>query len=224
MGPTEEPYEAAERKPIPSIIFGILSIYALYKTTRLLFGKKEALFAASYLAILPYHIYFSQMARGYATCLFFCILSLYYFIKSIKENRIKFWIGYIVFSVLSIYSHLTSLSCIPVHISFFGILSVENFLSKKKRFWTIDKRRLLRFSASVILIAVIVFLLYLPFPKQTQGPITQVRKFSRPIGEFAKIFLNLIRQTFIWETQSWNQNSFFSILLFVFAVIESSPH
>lgn len=201
---------------LPALIFGILTIWAMYQTTRLLFGKREALFTASYLAISPYHIYWSQMARGYTTCLFLLLLSLLFFIKAIRKNRIHFWMGYIIFSVLMVYSHLTSLSCIPVHLSFFGVLIAGNFILKNKKLWTLDKSKVFRFLVSIILIAVLVTLLYLPFPQQTQGPINQMGRIARPIGTYMKIYPDIVRKTFIWETQSWNSNRFFTILLLMF--------
>jgi len=203
---------------LPAFIFGVLGIYAIYLTAKLFFGRKEALFAAAYLAVSPFHIYWSQFARGYSVYLFFSILSLYFFFKSIKENKLKFWIGYVVFSVLQIYSHFFAVFCFPVHILFIGILTCCTLI-KCKALWTLDKKRILRFAVSIILIGVITFILHIPDIKEPGGIERIVGSTSISLGENLELFVKIIFQAFSWETQSWTPNIAFSILLYFFFIM-----
>jgi hypothetical protein len=207
---------------LPAFIFGILGIYAIYSTAKLFFGRKEALFAASYLAFSPFHIYWSQFARGYSAYLLFSLLSLFFFLKSIKENNIKFWFGYVVFSILQIYAHLFGLLCLPVHILFIGVL-IGCKLIKSKVLWSIDKERILRFAVSIILIGVVVFVLYLPDIKASGGieriALEKVGGVSWPLGTYFVAFGKIIFQAFSWKTQSWNLNNSFSILIYFFFIL-----
>jgi len=208
---------------MPAVFFGVLGIYALYLLTRRLFGRKVALFAAAYLAVLPFHIYWSQTARGYSAFLLFSLLALFFFLKSITDNRLSTWAGYIVFSVLATYTHLFYLSCLASHATFEGILFLLG-LRKKRKTWVVDKKHIAYFVLSLVVIGVIIFVLY--YPDLTRGSgierITLHSKFSkqvRPIDTNLGLFFQLIHRTFIWVTQSWNPKLFLSILLFLFLII-----
>jgi len=208
---------------IPAVIFGVLGSYALYLLTCRLFGRKEALFAAAYLAVLPFHIYWSQTARGYSAFLLFSLLALFFLIKSITDNRLSTWAGYIVFSVLAGYTHLFYLSCLASHAAFEGILFLLG-LRKKKKIWVVDKKHIAYFVLSLVVTGVIIFVLY--YPDLTRGSgierITLHSKFSkqvRPIDTNLGLFFQLIHKTFIWVTQSWNPKLFLSLLLFLFLII-----
>jgi len=212
---------------LPAFIFGIIGIYAIYLTAKLFFGRREALFAASYLAFSPYHVYWSQFARGYTAYLLFSILSLYFLLKSIKQNDIKFWLGYIAFTVLQIYTHLFGLLCLPVHVSFIGVLICCKLI-KSKVLWSIDKERILRFAVSIILIGVIVFVLYLPDIKESGGiekitegkyKMWELGRVSRSFGTNFMLFGKIIFQALSWKTQSWDLNISFSILIYFFFII-----
>jgi len=214
-------HELAAR--IPAVIFGVLGIYALFLLTRRLFGTKEALFAAAYLAVLPFHIYWSQTARGYSAFLLFSLLALLYFLKSITDNRPSAWVGFIVFSVMAAYTHLFYLSCLASHAAFEGILLLLG-LRGRKRLWTVNKKHITGLVLSLMVIGTIIFVLY--YPDLTRGSgierITLHSKFSkqtRPIDTNIGLFFQLTHKTFIWMTQSWNPNFILSALLMLFFII-----
>jgi uncharacterized membrane protein len=72
-----------------SVLFGFLSIYAIYKLGKALISKEVGWFAALLMAINEYNIYISQDARPYTLYLFATILSFYYLSKIIKDNSQK---------------------------------------------------------------------------------------------------------------------------------------
>ena len=96
---------------LPSVIFGMMSIWALYTFAQKLFNKRTATLAAILLALSPYHIFISATARGYALFLFLVILSLYFFHALFiagETTKKNYWLfGLVTLGLL--YTHLTSL-------------------------------------------------------------------------------------------------------------------
>ena len=88
-----------------SAIFGSLSIFALYKLGKTLFNVKIAVYSSFILAISIFQIYFSQEARMYSLLTLTTLLSIFFFAKSLNENRPRFWVSYIIASILMLYSH-----------------------------------------------------------------------------------------------------------------------
>ena len=70
---------------VPSVIFGILSVWMIYKLGKKLVSKKVGLIAALLLTFNHFSIYNSQDARAYSFYLFFVILSYYFFCKFIEN-------------------------------------------------------------------------------------------------------------------------------------------
>lgn len=66
---------------IPSIIFGIGTIYLIYLIGKKLFDKKTGLIAGALLATSGLSIYYSQEARMYAMTAFLVALAFYLFLK-----------------------------------------------------------------------------------------------------------------------------------------------
>ena len=94
---------------LPAVIFGTLSIPALYYLGSLVTTRRESLLAALLLMVSYHHIWFSQNARGYSGLLFFTIVSTYLFIKGLRENNKATWIVLAIANALGIYLHLTML-------------------------------------------------------------------------------------------------------------------
>ncbi len=88
-----------------SAIFGGLSIFALYKLGKYLFNVKIAIYSSFIMAISIFQIYFSQEARMYSLLTLTTLLSIFFFVKSLNENRPRFWVSYIIASILMLYSH-----------------------------------------------------------------------------------------------------------------------
>lgn len=153
---------------LPAALFGILSILGTYYVGKLLFGKREGLIAALFVSFSHYLLRYSQHARAYTAFVFFSLLSLYFFYKAIKENKTKYWILCLIFTVINIYFHLFALVTVLIYISFVGVLLVEKLIKLKgKKSWLIDKRRLINFVISTLLIFIIIYLLR--YPVQTGG-------------------------------------------------------
>ena len=88
-----------------SAIFGSLSILAIYKLGKYLFNVKIAIYSSLILAVSIFQIYFSQEARMYSLLTLTTLISIFFFLKSLNENRLRFWVSYIIVSILMLYSH-----------------------------------------------------------------------------------------------------------------------
>ena len=108
-----------------SMIFGILSILLIYRLGKLLFDKKTGLASAFILSVSPMHIWYSQEARGFSLSVSLVMLIVYTFILALKKNRVYLWTGFVISSILALYTN---------YFSFFIIILVGIlFLSKSYR-------------------------------------------------------------------------------------------
>lgn len=95
---------------IPSLIFGILSVWLVFKLSFKIFGKRTAWLAALFFALLPYHIYISATARVYSLLVFLALCSMYYFHKIFIEEKYSKneILAYGAITLLLLFSHLTA--------------------------------------------------------------------------------------------------------------------
>ncbi|MFH1038818.1 MAG: glycosyltransferase family 39 protein [PVC group bacterium] len=94
---------------LPSAVWGIAAVWAIYRVGRLFFGREEGLLSAFLLTLSSYHIRYSQEARMYAFFVLTTLLSLYFFWRAGRENKTLCWIGYVVSTALALYTHLFTL-------------------------------------------------------------------------------------------------------------------
>ncbi len=96
--------EAAVR--LLPLLFGVLSVFMVYKVGRLLFGARTGLLAALLVAASPFHIQFSQEARMYSLMVFLVLASYYFFLRLLQEGARGPRLAYVLFSVLLLYTHV----------------------------------------------------------------------------------------------------------------------
>jgi len=148
---------------LPSAVFGILSIIAVYFLGKIFFSKKEGLIAAFFIAFSPLLIRFSQYSRAYSTFTFLSIVSLYFFFRALKKNRTKFWIFYCLSTTINIYNHLFALFIMPVYGIYAGIVWLKGRVGKAKiQQKSLESDTLKKFILWTLLVFILVFLLYLP--------------------------------------------------------------
>ncbi|MCJ7581692.1 MAG: glycosyltransferase family 39 protein, partial [Candidatus Aminicenantes bacterium] len=147
----------------PSFIFGTATILTTYGLGKVLFSKREGLLGALFVALSPLLIRYSQYSRSYSTFAFFSMLSLYFFLKAVKQNQTKHWLGFCLASVLNLYNHLFSFFLLPVFGIYAGISGLRGLIIKK----TQNKRTLhadifFKFIFWIMIVLVLIVLLYLP--------------------------------------------------------------
>jgi 4-amino-4-deoxy-L-arabinose transferase-like glycosyltransferase len=90
---------------LPAAIFGIASIPLIYLVARKLVGVGPALASAAILAFSPTHVYYSQEARSYTVTILLVLVSSWFFVQAVEQNREADWALWTVFGVLAVYSH-----------------------------------------------------------------------------------------------------------------------
>ncbi|MCK4746878.1 MAG: glycosyltransferase family 39 protein, partial [Bacteroidales bacterium] len=135
---------------IPFILFGIFSIFLVYKLGEEWFGESVGLVSAAFVSALEYMVMHSQTARPYSSGLLFSLLMVYawqrYLFKPGKYP-LRWLLGYILASALCAYNHYFSLL-------FAALVGVTGVLF-------IRKKQILPY----IFAGVVIFILYIPHLK-----------------------------------------------------------
>jgi uncharacterized membrane protein len=97
-----------------SVIFGCLSILATYALCRLFFDIKTSLSAAFLTATSPFLLLYDREIRMYSLFGLLSMLSTYYFIRSLRDNKKAHWILYAIVNILNIYTHYYAFMTIGV--------------------------------------------------------------------------------------------------------------
>ncbi len=92
-----------------SVIFGVLTIWVLYKLVSILFNKRIGIVSALLLSIGPYHIYYSQEIRMYAEAAFFATVSMDFLLRILRKEKISYFVGYILSTTALLYTHYDGL-------------------------------------------------------------------------------------------------------------------
>ena len=135
---------------LPSVIFGVLSIIAIYKMAILLFNKNAALFSALILATSVYLIGLSQEARSYSLLGLLTLISFYYFTKLVGQKSNWVSVLYVVTTLLLLYTHYYSVFILIAQNIFFLTIYL---LSRKDTVLNLRKW---------ILLQLVLFVLNLP--------------------------------------------------------------
>jgi 4-amino-4-deoxy-L-arabinose transferase-like glycosyltransferase len=94
---------------LPSYLFGVATIPALYLLARAALTRAEAGAAALVLALSYHHAYFSQNARGYTGYLFFTVLGTLFLLRGLRGGRRRDWAGFAVAGAANVYVLLSGL-------------------------------------------------------------------------------------------------------------------
>ncbi len=100
----------------PSIFLGTLTIPALYVALRPIIPRWQALLAVTLLTVAPWHIYWSQNARFYASILLFYTLALlfFYLATTRTEKRWLWLLGAAVCLAVAVLDRIFALFFVPV--------------------------------------------------------------------------------------------------------------
>ena len=107
---------------LPSVLFGIITVFMIFKLAKLLKLKNPVL-PAVLLATSGLHLYYSQEGRMYSLATFLVVLSVYYLVKGLTKP--KNLILFSLITLLSFYTHYYTFFMIPVYL-------LINFISKTK--------------------------------------------------------------------------------------------
>ncbi len=103
---------------IAPAIVGVLSVPILYFPIKSLLGKQVALLSSLFLALSPWHLFWSQNGRFYTVLLLLYTLALLFFFMGLEKDRSAYiWLS-AFFLTFAIRERLTALFFIPVIISY----------------------------------------------------------------------------------------------------------
>lgn len=89
----------------PSVVFGVLSVFIIYKIGIILYGEKEALVGAFLLSISQTAIQFSQDTKYYSLFIFLSLASVYFFLRMEEKPTNSNKVLFLVFLTLAFYAH-----------------------------------------------------------------------------------------------------------------------
>jgi len=105
-----------------SAIFGILAIPVVFQIGRRLFNERFGWMAALFLSVSGFHIQYSQEARPYSLYFLLTSLSVLFAVLAYKRTHYA-WIGYILSTVLLLYTHNTAVLAVAAVMLFYLVLS-----------------------------------------------------------------------------------------------------
>ena len=107
--------ESAWAVRLPSVLFGVMSLWALFLLGRRVLETKQAFLACALATVSYHHIWFSQNARGYMALLFFSLLATWIWFEALRRNRWGWWIAYSVAVAGGMWTHLTMVFVVAAH-------------------------------------------------------------------------------------------------------------
>ena len=144
---------------VPSLIFGLAGIWAVTRLSSLTNNKRIILISTIFLVFSPLHIDQSTQARGYTALVFFSMLSCYFFLRTLKEQKVKLWWGFATVTIVGLYAHLYMAM---VLLSQLIIILLGVFLLKERGKPLISYDVAYRFVLYTTIAVVVTFILYAP--------------------------------------------------------------
>jgi mannosyltransferase len=129
--------ESAWALRLPSVAFGVASLWALFLLGRRLLGVREALLACALMTVSYHHVWFSQNARGYMGLLFFSTLATWLWLEALSRRAWSWHLAYAVTVALGMWTHMTLVFVPAVHALLYAVQLVTQA-------WTDDRPGALR--------------------------------------------------------------------------------
>jgi uncharacterized membrane protein len=186
-------------------LFGIITIPLLYFPFKAIFDQRVSLLAVFLIAISPWHIYLSQLARWYSLLLLVSTLSLFAFYFFTERNSPKYLIFSILLFIFAFFLHLTAGFILLIGVIYLFLLSRLPYFRPEKL--SVKKVNIfLLVLAAVVLMFIPRFIQFVAHWKDTQ----QILGYwgSTPINFTLKVLYHL--------TPSIAVIAFFGILLLLF--------
>lgn len=136
-------------------MFGVACIPALYALGTVVTSRLEALLAAVLLAVSYHHIWLSQNARDYTALVFWTLISTFFLLRGLRDNKLGWHIAYGGAAALGLYSHLTMGFVLVAQL----LASMGSLLAQQAK---VVRLRVRRTAIGFTLVAVISLLLYAP--------------------------------------------------------------
>ena len=106
-----------------SMIFGVATVPIVYAIGRALFSASAGLWAAGFLAVMYFHVKYSQEARMYALMGLLVAAALWGLVIALRRGRPAGWAVYVACATLLLYSHGIAVVYVAVLASLFPLLA-----------------------------------------------------------------------------------------------------
>lgn len=124
-----------------SLVYGVGTVICIWGIGRQLVDDNTGLAAAFIAAILPLHVLYSQMIRGYAMFVFMVALALWMLLRAVQNDRPRDWAAFAVASILGAYTHY--------YFVIFLAISLLLVMLMKRHIW-IGKRAFVAYAAIAV--------------------------------------------------------------------------
>ena len=94
---------------LPALVFGWLTIPAVYLLAKQLFDHKTGWVAAMLTACWPIWVQYSQEYRMYSLLVLLCSLSLYFLFRGLRSPDWQSWAAFTTITILNLYNHYVAL-------------------------------------------------------------------------------------------------------------------
>src|SRR5579864_5831665 len=158
---------------LPSLVFGVAAVPALYFLARQVTTRRESLLAALLLTVSYHHVWFSQNARGYSGMLFWTLLCTIYLLRGLSSPKWSNWIFYAVAAALGTYTYLMMVLVVFAHAAICAYLLF--FPSKKESYRVTSWKQP---AAGMVLAGMLTVLLYAPVMLQMKHFFNQPSKMQ----------------------------------------------
>jgi uncharacterized membrane protein len=208
----EKPDTKIFKLRFPFVILGTLSILLIFKVGETLFDKKTGLIAAFFLSTSSYHLVYSQIARPYVIFSFLTLLTIFFFYQCLKKNSRNYWVGFILSTIMSFYTHYYTVFIIFTEIVFLSLIFLIKNLKSSLLSLNINEKTfrnlLLSWFVIVILSSPLIFyILNFTFGTGNEGWNVNPNTFNylvypyltANLEAFNKLIANLIRISTIFS-------------------------
>lgn len=107
--------ESAWAVRLPSVLFGVGSIWALFLLGRYVIGTRAALLSCTLLTFSYHHIWFSQNARGYMGLMFFSTLTTWLWLEAWRRDGFRWWLFYAAVAALGAWVQMLMVFVVAAH-------------------------------------------------------------------------------------------------------------
>ncbi len=90
---------------LPSLIASVATVPLIAVLGARTVGRWAGLFAAAWLAISPFHVFYGSETRSYALVTCFVVLSTLALVLALEDRRRRWWVLYAVAAAAAVYSH-----------------------------------------------------------------------------------------------------------------------
>jgi len=119
---------------LPSVFFGTCTVIVIYFFGRLLANQFVGNLSSLLLALLPFHIVYSQQATNYSAFLFFFVFSLYLFYRSILKSERRILYASAAMTTLALFTHYLAILIYPIQFASL-ILSDKKKMIYNRHVW-----------------------------------------------------------------------------------------